>query len=526
MVWGGDGEEAGVKYHASALDKKLESWFVNDNAHAHLRQVHLRTGHLRGLSSVQMQFDYPITVVAGKNGCGKSTVLAMCACAYHNGKSGVPHKSRKATYYTFANFFIQSQADVPPEGVEIAYEIAHNNWKGRPPGKAWQVRRKRVSGKWNNYAGRVNRNVVFLGIDRVVPHAEKGPSRSYSRRFVATQAVGIEEAVRDAVGYVLARAYTTLSFATHGTYRLPVVESTDGKYSGFNMGAGENALFELFATIYTAGTGALIIVDELELGLHVEAQKRLVQRLKEICLQRQIQLICTSHSSHIFGCVPPHARLFVERHGGHTSVLTEVSPEYAFHKLSAAPTSELLLLVEDDVAKGIISAVLPAGVRARVAIEAVGSASVLARQLASVYVRETDQSCFAVFDGDQAGRKAVLRDHFVKMTERQDGEMADWFDAHSLFLPGDSWPESWLLARARETPEFVGELVNCPVLQLGGMFEHAFQAGKHSEFYEMGRQLNLPEETVRHVCCLNVQKHHAHHFADLISSITKRLNET
>lgn len=46
------------------------------------------------------------------------------------------------------------------------------------------------------------------------------------------------------------------------------------------MGAGENALFEIFSILYSAEPGALIIVDEIELGLHAEAQVKLIERLK------------------------------------------------------------------------------------------------------------------------------------------------------------------------------------------------------------------------------------------------------
>ncbi|MCU0374035.1 MAG: ATP-binding protein, partial [Chitinophagaceae bacterium] len=37
---------------------------------------------LRGISDISIGFNYPVSVIAGPNGCGKSTVLFACACAY------------------------------------------------------------------------------------------------------------------------------------------------------------------------------------------------------------------------------------------------------------------------------------------------------------------------------------------------------------------------------------------------------------------------------------------------------------
>ena len=42
----------------------------------------IRVRNLRGISDLQINLVYPVTVIAGTNGAGKSTVLFACACAY------------------------------------------------------------------------------------------------------------------------------------------------------------------------------------------------------------------------------------------------------------------------------------------------------------------------------------------------------------------------------------------------------------------------------------------------------------
>ena len=134
-----------MKYRESQTDKDLRAWFTNDNSKALLRRMELHTGSLRGINSLDINIDYPIVAFAGVNGAGKSTILAMACCAFHNRKDGFKPSRRKTTYYTFSDFFIQHSKEVAPQGIEIRYHIAHNRWKGSPAqpdteGIRWQKR--------------------------------------------------------------------------------------------------------------------------------------------------------------------------------------------------------------------------------------------------------------------------------------------------------------------------------------------------------------------------------------------------
>ena len=45
-----------------------------------LAEVRIRK--LRGIWDLRVPFEYPVSVLAGPNACGKSTALFACACAY------------------------------------------------------------------------------------------------------------------------------------------------------------------------------------------------------------------------------------------------------------------------------------------------------------------------------------------------------------------------------------------------------------------------------------------------------------
>jgi predicted ATPase len=513
-----------MKYRESHKDKKLRAWFSSDMSHALLRRIKLSTGSFRGLNALDLGFEYPITAIAGKNGAGKSTILALACCAFHAPSSGYKLPRRKNSYYTFSDFFIQHGAEVPPQGLAIQYAIAHNNWKASPQvptgiGVAGQIRKKTKGGKWNDYDTRVSRCVVFLGIERIVPHSERSQSRSYSRVFKDVPAKGWEERVRSAVGFILGKTYDDFRYLEYSKYSLPIVKCGSTTYSGFNMGAGENALFEIFSTIYAAGAGTLLVLDEVELGLHSEAQRRFIERLKDVCSEMYTQVICTTHSREIFDCLPNDARYFVESVNGKTRITQGISSEFAFAKLSSISGLEADIYVEDEIAKVMLQAALPTQLRSRVSFIVIGSATALARQLSALYVRGETKPVLAIFDGDQLPKAKDNLEHAKKLAEKAKPEFDAWYSAHSAYLPGDTWPELWLLLKALESLDPLAAVLGTGPDDLVDVIEYGMQAGKHNEFHEMAKHLGLePSQCLQHFTMV-VAQNFSHELAEVVSRI-------
>lgn len=486
-----------MKYRESQIDKELRQWFTNDLTKALLRRIQLFEGNLRGVNSLDINLNYPITAFAGVNGAGKSTILAMACCAYHAKSDGFKLPKRKNAYYTFSDFFIQHTKEISPQGISIHYHIAYDSWKKTsnfPDGKGIgiQVRKKNYGGKWNDYDARVKKCVVFLGIDRIVPHSERSQSRSYSKSFVDVKAKGWENSVKEAVGYILGKRYDDFRYLEHSKYSLPLVRIGGLTYSGFNMGAGENALFEIFSTIYSCGEKSLLVLDEIELGLHSKAQKLFVRKLKEVCKETGTQVICTTHSKDIFECLPDDARFFVESIGGKTKITQGISPEFAFSKMGATNSQELDIYVEDEVAKALIEAILPANKRTRIRIKIIGSASAISRQLAALWIRGEDIPTIAIFDGDQRAKRSQNLKHAKDMAENTTKEFESWFDAHSTYLPGETWPEAWIIQKCKESlTKTCNALSFDDEGEASGFLEYALQAGKHNEFFELSNSVGL-----------------------------------
>lgn len=518
-----------MKYHDSHKDKKLRAWFGGDLTKALLRQIQIEKGVFRGVNALDLTFTFPITAICGKNGAGKSTITALACCAFHNRPGAYKLPKRRNSYYTFSDFFVQHSTESAPSGVSILYGIAYDQWRATPKlpegkGLAHQRRSKTKGGKWNDYATRVPRTVVFLGIERVVPHTERSQSRSYSKAFKDVPLKGWEKQVMDAVGYVLNKKYDDFRYVVHSKYSLPIVQCAKTIYSGFNMGAGENALFDIFSIIYSAGPGALIVIDEIELGLHVEAQRRLVDRLKDVCDNQKIQVICTTHSSDILEALPTDARVYIESVSGNTRTTRGISSDFAFTKLSAINGQEADVLVEDDVARALVLAALPAATRTRVTVTEIGSAHALSRQLAAIYARGESKPAIAVFDGDQLAKQSINIAHAKGMAEKAKPDFDDWFANRAAYLPGDNWPELWLLKRAAEIPVTLAKVVGTEKDDLLAAIEYGLQAGKHNELFEVAKQLGLERTQCLHLFATTVMQEFDDEFTALVLRIQQRLD--
>lgn len=523
-----------MSYNLSNLDKSLASWFEHDMSHALLRSISLEAGTIRGLKPFTINFDFPIAAIAGRNGCGKSTMLALAACAFHNDDEISSFTNRSISYYRFSDFFFQSGGEVPPEGISILYGIAYNEWKVTEDDKikeeiGHQRRMKPKGGKWNDYEQRVCRQVVFFGIDRVVPHSEKSISRSYRRRFTPVDREGWEDKVGECVGYILGDPYEDFEYRKHSRYRLPFVKKNGGGYSGFNMGAGENALFEIFSVIYAAPNGALIIIDEIELGLHEQAQKRLIEKLKQTCLDKKIQVICTTHSSTILKVLPPPARFYLEKYTTRTNVIPGISPAYATGKLAGENSRELDIYVEDEVAKCILVAIFDHTLRSRIQIIPIGSCVAVVHQLASRKLHQTGIA-LACLDADQKIEHNKHKKTFIGRTEpatsEQKTDFNKWFDKHLLYMPGDAWPEKWLVQQSMNAAVLpkLSKTLGVDESTLIDALREADCAAKHKEIRTLADYVHLQEQVVLQKVVDAVVETFTSQFAGLLANIKELLS--
>ncbi len=484
-----------MSYSYSQEDKTNLEWFKKDISARSLVSIELQVGSLRGLYPCKMEMEYPISVIAGKNGSGKSTLLAMACCAFHNGRNGYISGDRLKTYYTFSDFFVQTADEVKVEGVAIRYGSVGRWIYGKNKkvieGIGYQKKIKKRGGKWDKYEKRPNRNVVFLGIQRIVPPSERKTERTYSGKFTS---VDLEQQTKNEIleisSRVLGRRYTSLDMRTVNRRKLFVVDRKSKHYSGFNMGAGENAIFSLLIELFSAGKNSLIVVDEIELGLHEEAQKRLIYELKKLCVKLHCQIICSTHSASIIDAVPPEGRFFVEAGQDSTEITRGISSVYAMGRLNGGESKEIVVYTEDDIGKAIVEGCLPQYIRERIHIEPIGSDQAVLKQLSARY-REKKGDCIAFLDGDKRAQDNRLRKQVYNHLESRNCEDIDqWLNKRLFYLPGEVWPEKFLINSAQILIlKELAETWRVKEENLDNILDMAMTAGKHKELYNLSMSI-------------------------------------
>jgi Predicted ATPases len=252
--------------------------------------------NVRALKDQVVNFDFPVTALIGPNGGGKTTVLGAAATAYSSVK---PRQ-----FFAKSGKFDESMADW-----KIEYELID-----RDINRADTVRRTAAfhKSKWSRDA--VDRTTVVLGVSRTVPANERKELQKCASGTFAVEAekVGaIQRPVADAVQKILGKSiadYSHIKIDASGRVSLLTGATDEGtKYSEFHFGAGESSIIRMVMEIEAAPENSLILIEEIENGLHPVATVRIVEYLIDAADRKAIQAIFTTHSNDALLPLPPEA---------------------------------------------------------------------------------------------------------------------------------------------------------------------------------------------------------------------------
>ena len=141
-----------------------------------------------------------------------------------------------------------------------------------------------------HYERRPKRPVHYLGIIRAIPAQEYKVLRS---RLGASKKIIKKKFDLDYLKLfkdVMSQPYTMASILSAKDVSIRSVTLLDNEYTSFNMGSGEDAALYILDVISKTPDGALIVIDEVEIGLHPEAQIRLANILQEIIYRKSCKL--------------------------------------------------------------------------------------------------------------------------------------------------------------------------------------------------------------------------------------------
>jgi ABC-type uncharacterized transport system ATPase subunit len=487
----------------------LQRWVAREEGrYPTLRSIKIAPGlnpvGLRGISELEVEFGFPVSVLVGANGSGKTTLLSLAALGY-NGDQYSPH-GRTRYGYTFVEFFVRTNEEATPLDIHIAWKYSN--------GEDVEIHRKTTS-KWMRYERRIKRPVHFIGLSRI---ADPSESSTHRRTFASPggwQKVELKAAVAADLTRILRRPISGADSFSSEKLSLKVLRG-ESTYSAFNMGTGEAALVEILNVLHSVPAGSLVLIEEVELGIHSAALAELAKTIVRIAKLRDLQVICTSHNEWFIDALPREARVLLTRGASSHSSITGVTTRVALTTLTGASVHQARIICEDELAKGMLEHGMTAEQRRKFQIIPMGADSTLVSAARALRLENKNIPILIVWDCDVTD--AEVREYFKSsdISNPSFGDLhlgVEWCrlpgpvdagGAPSLGTDGKPIPpEEAIRAAILADPETLGSLANHFRLESSEEFESHLKSaalGKgdhHGLFMQLAEGLAISEETVR-----------------------------
>ena len=356
----------------------------------------LEIGGIRGWTGQRIDFRFPIVAICGENGSGKSTILQAAASCYNDFRKDSLTKEKKMLFAS--DFFPDTHWDqVRNASIRVSVREANTS-------SVTSVRKRSL--RWRGNPARKTRAVEYVDLSRIQPVFSRiGYPRMAKPSVSEVEARAFDHASVVRLSDIMGRQYVNARMALttiDRTRRVPILGFEASNISGFHMGAGELTMAELLEI--DPPKTSLVLIDEVETSLHPRAQRRLLRGLADLCRERELQVILTTHSPYILSELPPEARCYILRNGDEREVMLGVSPDFAMTKMDEEPHPECDLYVEDLRAENMLREMLATFARdfvSRCQIVRYGAASVGQALGIMVENQRFPRPSIVFVDGDQ-----------------------------------------------------------------------------------------------------------------------------
>ena len=404
---------------------------------------------IRGIDDLRVVFDYPVSVIGGGNATGKTTVLFAAACAYKVPSAGVKDYVPSTLFPDYRPKEGKREDERPKVTIEFHYST--------PDGRKSMIWRRNKG--WNrSFMGRKRasqpeRELYLRTLSNLSNPSEVRGVLSMSRLNSPPEETRLTASQREFAQRMLPFRYSeVVDLSSGGKNLLFAAQDGGAAYSELHMASGERAILRLSQEIAQLH-GALVLIDEVEAGLHPWVQQLLMLHLQDLALRKDLQIIVTSHSPVVLDAVPAHGRIFLDRDGDGKVSTRPPYRDIVQDALYGRSNDALNILCEDDAAEGILQGVFDyLAPRRRLARGSIrigrdtGADEFPAHARAFAKFGQSQNFVF-VLDGDR--RESRARDKIRDAAK----------DIPIFFLPGKDSPEIWIWGCLRESAEeFSAEL--------------------------------------------------------------------
>lgn len=367
--------------------------------------------------NVRIDFNFPITVLVGENGCNKSSIIRALYGAPANKSLGdywfeskidtIREEEKAPSCFIYGYIY-----PLEDKVVEVLKTRVHNKdnpdyWEPSRPIVQYGMEKIEVKKsltkdeklyrsktRWNP----VNKDVIYLDFRHEALSAYdkffyctdlRGVSDAYKskqdfvRRYSKNLRKAIDEDLKnysiyqtkrvvenkllndeavEHISKILNKKYSSIRILTHTFYtsepaKTVFLSSENGTdYSEAFAGSGEFSVVCLVDAILGAEPKSLILLDEPEVSIHPRAQQKLMEFLCQQVLKSKYQIVIATHSPYITKHLPKGAvkLLFLDKNN-QVFVNNNVYPSEVFVEIGASK-SQLTILVEDVCAKKVLEA--------------------------------------------------------------------------------------------------------------------------------------------------------------------------
>ena len=179
--------------------------------------------------------------------------------------------------------------------------------------------------------------------------------------------IEMSEAVCNEVSEIMGESYSAIKIVTHNFYtkssgnrpaKTIWMKKNGNIYSEAFAGTGEARIILLVNDILNATDNSLLLIDEPEISLHPSAIYKLKNFLLRECLKKNHQIVITTHSTQMVKDFPKEAIKLVSKINNEIKILGNIDYQDAFYELGDEFHDKKMVFVEDKLAKYIIEFII------------------------------------------------------------------------------------------------------------------------------------------------------------------------
>jgi predicted ATPase len=295
---------------------------------------------IRAFEGEVVDFEFPVTALIAANGGGKSSILGAAALAYKNTRPAIFFPKSSLGDDTMANWGVSFEL----------VEKSKNTTQLIPKSARFK------NAKWARDEV-IERPVLYFGITRTVPAGERTEFKKIAtvRYKYAGKRIRLSQDIIQHVAKILGKNVSNFEVATLDTGKDFYIGG-DGSisYSEFHFGAGESSVIRMVSDIEHAPKNSLVLIEEIENGLHPVAVRRMVEYLVDAADRRSVQSIFTTHSEDALLPLPGEGIWYsIEGKVRQGRISIE-----ALRAMTGTVEEGLAVFVEDDFAKEIVETIV------------------------------------------------------------------------------------------------------------------------------------------------------------------------